>query len=61
MKLSPEAGSYWLRQLATITPEMLNKLFGQLPHDWISPPAIDFALALLMINQKRLLELRNTL
>jgi len=55
LKLDPVAGRYWLGRLEAIDPARLDELLSQIPHDWISPPAIDFASAMLKINQKRLL------
>jgi len=55
LKLNPVAGRYWLSRLAAIDPAMFDELLHQIPHDWITHPAIDFASAMLKINRKRLL------
>lgn len=54
--LDPIAGRYWLGRLEAIDPYSFDQLFRKIPHDWISVPAIDFASAMLKINQQRLME-----
>lgn len=61
LKIAPDAGRYWLRQLLNVNQSMFEGVFEQIPDDWISTPAIDFALKMVVINRKRLLELDNTL
>jgi len=56
MKLDPVVGRYWLDRLAAVDPVTFDELLHQIPHDWISSPAIDFASTMLKINRKRLLE-----
>ncbi len=59
MKITPEAGQYWLQQLSSISPDMFSTVLHQIPDDWISRQAIDFAHRMLITNQARLLELGN--
>lgn len=59
MKIAPEAGQYWLQRLLFISPDMFSTVLNQIPDDWISLPARDFAHRMLIINQARLLELGN--
>lgn len=60
-KMAPEAGQFWLRRLAGIDPDQFKSVLNQIPSDWITLPAIDFAYEMLTINQKRLLNLMDTL
>lgn len=56
-KIVPLAGKYWLSRLEAIDPQEFEVILRQVPNDWITLPAIDFAQAMLTINRMRLLEL----
>ncbi len=56
--LTPAAADYWLSKLVFVTMDNLRDLFSYLPLDRITPIAAEFAIALLDINRKRLLNLR---
>lgn len=60
-RLAPGAGHHWLRCLAALEPVDFESVLNQIPGDWITPPAIHFALEMILFNRKRLLELRDTL
>jgi hypothetical protein len=55
-KRRKKAAQFWLEQLTTITPEQCTAIFEQIPKTEISEIAIKFALTLLELNKKRLLE-----
>jgi hypothetical protein len=52
----PEAARIWLERLGAIRREDCQAVFEKIPPAEISPSAIEFALALLELNQKRLLD-----
>jgi hypothetical protein len=54
---SPAAARAWLAQLSQVRDEQCRNLFDQLPDSEASPLARQFALALLSLNQSRLLAL----
>jgi hypothetical protein len=58
MRLAPNAGTFWLRQLADVDPSSFAEVLEQIPGDWISVAAVDFAHEMLVINRNRLLELK---
>jgi len=57
----PEAAREWLRRLATVTTDQTEAILRRVPADIISLPAIEFARALLEVNQRRLLGLRGSI
>ena len=54
-KIDASAGRYWLERLAAMQPHVLREMLDQIPDDWISPVARDFAFAMLEINRHRLI------
>lgn len=60
-KIALDAGQFWLHRLADIEPNQFKHVLDQIPGDWITGPAINFAYEMLMANRKRLLNLRDTL
>jgi hypothetical protein len=56
-KLRPQAASAWLERLSKISDNDVRAIFDQLPSDRISNAARNFAMKILELNQKRLLEL----
>lgn len=61
LRMAPKAGQFWLQWLADIDPAQFKDVLNQIPNDWITPPAIDFAYEMLDINRKRLLKMKDTL
>lgn len=57
----PEAAKVWLERLRPITRSDYQSLFKQVPPTEISETAIQFALTMLELNQKRLLLLKDNL
>lgn len=57
MKIAPHAGQFWLNRLAGTDSVMLKVVLDQIPSDWISAAAVNFAHEMLVINRNRLLEL----
>jgi hypothetical protein len=57
LKVAPEAGRYWLKQLSSIDPEGFSDVLAKIPGDWMSLTALNFAHAMLVTNRNRLLEL----
>lgn len=55
-RLVPEAGKYWLQQLAATSLADYRRIFDNVPATEISEPARDFALRMLEINRNRLLQ-----
>lgn len=60
-QLHPAAANIWLDSLARIQIGTIRTLFQQIPDDWISQFARDFAIKMLEINRERLLGLRRHL
>ncbi len=60
-KIAPSAGQVWLHQLAGVEPDLFKVVLNQIPSDWITIPAVDFACEMLTINRKRLLNLMDSL
>jgi hypothetical protein len=56
-KLRPQAKRAWLERLSQISDNDVNAIFDQIPIDRISDAARDFAMKMLELNRKRLLEL----
>jgi len=52
----PESAKVWLQRLQDITPQQCQNVFNRLPQSEISETAIEFAMKLLELNKKRLLE-----
>jgi hypothetical protein len=53
----PRAGRYWKERLTALDGDYLEGVLDNVPPDWISQPARDFACSLMKANRKRLLEL----
>ena len=56
-KLRPQAGRAWLERVSQISDNDVNAIFDQIPIDRISDAAKNFAMKMLELNRKRLLEL----
>lgn len=54
----PESARFWLQRLGDITPEQCQNVFNRIPPSDISDTAIEFAMTLLELNKKRLLEVK---
>ena len=54
----PEAARLWLQRLGDISPEQCQNVFNRIPQSEISETAIEFAMTLLELNKKRLLEVK---
>lgn len=54
----PESAIVWLQRLGDITPEQCQNVFNRIPTAEISETAIEFAMTLLELNKKRLLEVK---
>ncbi len=52
----PESAKVWLKRLGDICPEQCQNIFNRIPPTEISELAIKFAMKLLELNKKRLLE-----
>lgn len=52
----PKAAKVWLQRLGDISPEQCQNVFNRVPPSEISETAIEFAMKLLELNKKRLLE-----
>lgn len=52
----PESAKVWLQRLGDINPEQCQNVFNRIPPSEISGTAIEFAMKLLELNKKRLLE-----
>lgn len=57
VRLYPLAAKAWLERLAEISENNVTEIFDQIPNDRISDAARRFAMKMLELNQKRLLEL----
>ena len=55
-KIFPEAKQYWLRQLEATSLADYERIFNNVPPPEISIPATEFALRVLEINRRRLLQ-----
>lgn len=55
---NPEASKIWLEKLENVTIETVKELFERIPETLISDAAKEFAVMLLEINRRRLLELK---
>jgi len=53
----PEAVRAWLARLERISPQAIQGILADIPPDWMSPVAMDFALSMLTYNRQRLLAL----
>jgi HipA-like C-terminal domain len=56
-KIRPVAARSWLKRLAEVSSQEVQGFFAQVPHDRITPVAIEFALKILELNRQRLLML----
>ena len=54
-KIDVSAGRYWLERLAALQPHVFRKILDQVPDEWISPAARNFAFAMLEVNRHRLI------
>lgn len=59
-KANVSAGQYWLDRLYAINDVDFSDILGNIPDDYISPEAREFANAMLSINRNRLLSLNGT-
>lgn len=57
---NPLAAKIWLECLRNVTLQDCEQIFSCFPEDYISPLGVEFALQLLRLNRKRLLELKVT-
>ncbi len=53
--IDKNSGRYWLERLTALQPHVFREMLDQIPDDWISPAARDFAFAMLEINRHRLI------
>jgi hypothetical protein len=53
----PEAAQVWITCLARLSSQDVEAVFADIPSDWISPVAKDFAMRMLVLNSQRLLAL----
>jgi len=60
-KQNGKSANIWLNKLESISHAEIETIFRQIPNKLISEPAINFALALLEANKKRLLSLKKGL
>lgn len=56
-RIRPVAARSWLERLADVSFSAVQGGFAEVPHDRITPVAIEFALKMLELNQQRLLAL----
>lgn len=56
-KIRPVAARSWLKRLSDISFQEVQEFFAQVPHNRITPAAIEFALKILELNRQRLLML----
>jgi len=54
--IRPQAAKLWRQQLGDISPEQCQNIFNMIPPSEISETAIEFAMTLLELNKKRILE-----
>ncbi len=54
-KIDASAGRYWLERLAAFQPHVFREMLDQVPDEWISPAARNFAFAMLEVNRHRLI------
>lgn len=54
-KTNPQAAKYWTERLASIQPADFSRILSDIPDDWISEPARNFANKMLIINKERIL------
>lgn len=59
-KANVNAGQYWLERLNALNDSDFSDILNNIPDDFISPEARDFANAMLRINRNRLLSLSGT-
>lgn len=57
-KVNPGAGQYWLQQLVSINNSQFSDILREIPDDYISSEAREFAGEMLRINRNRLLSLK---
>ena len=53
----PEAAQAWITRLARLSSQDVEAVFADIPSDWISIVAKDFAMRMLVLNSQRLLAL----
>lgn len=56
-KYERQSCAYWLTKLQALDHHYFTAILRRVPEGWISDPARDFAVELLMVNRRRLLEL----
>jgi hypothetical protein len=52
----PEPTKLWAKQIQELPMERLKRIFNQVPADWISEPAVEFALRMLAYNKQMIAE-----
>lgn len=52
-----ESRKFWLRRLNELDEPFFRNVFAPFPNEWISGPATEFAIAILLNNRRKLLEL----
>jgi hypothetical protein len=57
--LEPESSRFWGRRICSLDRNFFEGLFNQIPADWITPVAIEFAVEMLMLNQRAISEALN--
>ncbi len=57
-KQNKEAANFWLTKLEGISPIEIKNIFAKIPNELISEIAVEFAMTILKVNKKRLLDLR---
>ncbi len=58
IKKNEVAADYWLNQLYLLSDDAIKNIFDKIPEDLISSAAIDFAIAIIKENKKRLLAIK---
>ncbi|RAP58614.1 hypothetical protein BTJ49_04965 [Oleiagrimonas sp. MCCC 1A03011] len=54
-ELEPEAGAHWQERLRRVSEERLREVISEVPEEWITEPARDFAYEMMRINRKLIL------
>lgn len=56
-RLDTSSGDYWLKRLCALDEAFFRGIFALVPPDWITEPAREFAVAMLISNRRNLLEI----
>ncbi len=54
---SPRAAAYWRSRLQSVTNNALENIVAQVPENWMSAPARNFTIQLLLLNKQRILNI----